>query len=290
MDAGPKPRVTTKLERMTPKRAHKYLALFGKNRKISPGWVTYLANEIKAKRWLVTNSGIGFNKKGEGDDGQHRLKAVIEANCDVWMNVTRGLDKGTKNVIDINRIRKPQDVLMINGIDLGPGAGAVIKQLRYGGQPATQRVPHTELLDWARKASDGVRFVNAAFNKKAIRSITVAPVVAVLIRAYYARPNDHERIQRFAQVLALGHGARGDEQTRASFCTEFDAALKLKEFLEKAKASDTWMLTGDRHYKTEKMLQCYLDGIPTPKVIGPRKELFPLPWDDGVSVKSVQER
>jgi hypothetical protein len=117
----------TKIETITPEYAIEVLETKNpRNRTVSEGIVQAYATDIKNKKWLTTHQGIAFDEKGNLIDGQHRLWAVVFANQEVEMNVTRdipmktvrnGIEVYTMDTIDRNRPRTMgQQMSLCHGI------------------------------------------------------------------------------------------------------------------------------------------------------------------------------
>jgi hypothetical protein len=94
----------TKVEIITPKMAMDWLEHHNpKNRPISETTVQSYAQDMKNKRWLLTHQGIAFNEDGHLIDGQHRLWAIVMADVEIEMSVTRGIPRlEIKNGVEIN--------------------------------------------------------------------------------------------------------------------------------------------------------------------------------------------
>lgn len=91
----------TNVETITPTKAKEWLSFVKNNRTISQRAVDRYANAMKAGQWLTTHQGIAFDENGTLLDGQHRLMAVIEANTNVSMQVTRGLPVSYNNGVEL---------------------------------------------------------------------------------------------------------------------------------------------------------------------------------------------
>lgn len=102
-----------KLVRITPKLAKFYLASNTTNRPVRKNWVHQLAEIIKLGAWQITHQGIAFDTKGNLQDGQHRLMAIIEADIPVDMYVATGTPEKAFTVIDQGVKRSVGDVLRV---------------------------------------------------------------------------------------------------------------------------------------------------------------------------------
>src|SRR4051812_19944132 len=107
----------TVFERITPRLAQQYLNTMVKNRSLRRSSVKGYARDMAAGSWQTSHQGIAFDVNGKLVDGQHRLAAIIEAGVAVQMAVTRGLDEGAIEAIDVGIRRGVHDVLKISGIE-----------------------------------------------------------------------------------------------------------------------------------------------------------------------------
>lgn len=100
---------------VTPKLAAQWLELNKGNRPLNPTTVARYVYQILEGAWQVTGDAIKFNTRGELIDGQHRLKAVVEAKKPIKTCVTRGVDPSAFQVLDVGRTRTLHDLLSISG-------------------------------------------------------------------------------------------------------------------------------------------------------------------------------
>lgn len=136
--------IITRVWHVDQARAEKFLALFrqpergvkGTNRKFSPIVVNKYAFEMLAGRWQFTHQGLAFinlidSGTAEGKDGEHRLRALIQActkgaarggvtldpNPDLALDfmVTEGLDQASWRAMDIGKSRTPGDFMASDG-------------------------------------------------------------------------------------------------------------------------------------------------------------------------------
>lgn len=103
------------VETITPKLAEKWLAMNTENRPMSPRHVKLLAKQIREGRWQLNYETIKFDENGRLMDGQHRLKAIMEADRAVRSAVAREVDTQAFSTIDTGRRRMGNDVLAIAG-------------------------------------------------------------------------------------------------------------------------------------------------------------------------------
>ena len=129
----------TEVETIDADKAREYLAsnpLFesgrkGTNRPLSVRVVNNYAKEMLYGNWMLTHQGIAFDTKGKLRDGQHRLEAIVQAategaidgefklepnpNIKIELEVTRGVDPKTFDVIDVGRGRSSSQILAMSG-------------------------------------------------------------------------------------------------------------------------------------------------------------------------------
>lgn len=105
----------TVIESVSPGMAKAYLALSRGNRNLRKIWVTQLARDMKAGRFLLSHESIAFLQDGSLFDGHHRLEAVVESGKTVEMRVTRGVSESCIHVVDRGRGRTTTDAYQISG-------------------------------------------------------------------------------------------------------------------------------------------------------------------------------
>ena len=104
--------ITTRLEEITPELAKRYLACNVKeNRSLSGTTVAKYAADMVNGDFVINNSAICFNDLGQLIDGQHRLKACVQAGVPFKTFVTRNLPAESYKVIDTGRPRDAKAAL-----------------------------------------------------------------------------------------------------------------------------------------------------------------------------------
>lgn len=106
--------ITSKIEKVGPPQAEKFLDTMKLNRKLSSQRVTQLADQMKEGLWVFDGSPIRFNEAGELVDGQHRMWAIIEAEHETEFLVVRGVEKKAMATMDTGKSRSFSDVLGLN--------------------------------------------------------------------------------------------------------------------------------------------------------------------------------
>lgn len=192
-------------EKITPEKAREYLKMSAGNRRLRKSNIQALARDIKAGKFQETHQGIAFDTNSRLIDGQHRLHAIILANKPVTLLVTRGAMPTSKFVIDNNAPRDACDVFHFLGLaPTGNGSpfqyiGVLTQLIR--GKLALRKLSNEELHALAIKYRDPICAVLNLF-PRTLRHVSVAPVLAPIIRATLVRPTAKEKIMRFAEVLS----------------------------------------------------------------------------------------
>lgn len=102
-------------ETVTPEQAEAWLGRNKRNRHIRQSLVQQYARDMKDGNWPYTGDAIRFDTDGNLLDGQHRLKAIVEAGVPLDIEVIRGLAPETQNVMDTGAKRTYGDMLALHG-------------------------------------------------------------------------------------------------------------------------------------------------------------------------------
>lgn len=226
----------TRVEKMlvTPALATKWLTETQHgNRPLSNSRVQEYAGEMAKGQWRLTHQGVAFDAEGNLVDGQHRLWAVIESGCSVYMFVAFGLSKECVIEIDGGRPRNIADRLGYCGIETNKSRVSIVRVmlLHYYAQ---QRGAADGEYSWA--TPNGVRIrtetiatfhelvrpaVDFAVDRAGSGKSKHACVCAAVACAWYTQ--DHERLELFQQILQTGEVHQGSD----------NAAIKFRDFLLK---------------------------------------------------------
>jgi hypothetical protein len=121
-----------------------------RNRKVSYSHALKIADEIAHGRWTLTHQGGGFNKRGDLEDGQHRLGGVVIAGQPIQMLIVVDLEDDLFKKIDSGKLRSVASSFQLAGHNgQSPVLGTTIKTLA---------IPYDEgaMADYHEK---GVRWV-----------------------------------------------------------------------------------------------------------------------------------
>ncbi|MFJ2882393.1 hypothetical protein ACIQGT_14260 [Streptomyces sp. NPDC093108] len=118
---------------VTPALAAEWLRHNTHNRNLRTRRVTDYARDMVAGRWHLNGEAIKFAgdhmNGGVVLDGQHRLRAVIEAGADVMMVVVSGLPMETQETMDMGVKRTTADVLGLRGESNSPVLAAILRRV-----------------------------------------------------------------------------------------------------------------------------------------------------------------
>lgn len=164
--------LVSRTERITPKIARQWLDdQHVRQRPVAQARVHAYAADMKAGRWQQTGESIKFDNDGQLLDGQHRLRAIIEAGATIEVMVVRGLPRESFFAIDTGKTRGGGDALAIDGTDTGISkivatAASMSIAYRRGAQPVSSqhRPTNREVVEFVRSHPDiveAVRFVHA---------------------------------------------------------------------------------------------------------------------------------
>jgi hypothetical protein len=112
---------------ITVDRAVALLARNDSNRSIISNGVHEWAETLRRGDWKVNGEPIIVSDKGELNDGQHRLTAVIETGITMHTLVVFGVSRESRKTVDTGRKRTPGHVLGMSGVPQASAVAAAIK-------------------------------------------------------------------------------------------------------------------------------------------------------------------
>ena len=115
------------IETITPQMAQVYLTHNTDNRKLRDNTVSFYAKQMRQGDWQLNGDCIRFAKNGRLIDGQHRLKACIEAGVPFTTLVVRGLDGESQITMDKPVMRTSADTFRFGGIPNAASLSSIIK-------------------------------------------------------------------------------------------------------------------------------------------------------------------
>lgn len=115
------PNLVIGVETISPKLAAEWLKANRLNRPVRQAHVNFLAREIEEGKWQLNGQAIIICENEDVLDGQHRLKAIIEAGVSIKTLVIYGVKKEAFKTIDTGIVRTSSDALVV----FFPGRGSL---------------------------------------------------------------------------------------------------------------------------------------------------------------------
>ena len=204
---------------ITPKRAAELLNKNVNNRSLRMKRVALYKSEMLNNNWKSNGIPIIIGNDGELKDGQHRLKACIDANKTMKDVVVINLPKAQANCYDIGAQRSAKDIAKFEGLDETPffrnlNMFAAVN-IAIAGNAWTRSYSKINLIQEMQKHYDACEFVyNKIFcsvssrNKAKTRKSSIG---AAIFNAYISG-YDREKLERFCEVLTYGIVKEDTEQ------------------------------------------------------------------------------
>ena len=259
----------TQVLNVTPELAARWLATVNpSNRQIRPAHVEKLARDIRMGQWQLTHQGIAFSRDHLLLDGQHRLKAIVQAGLTVQMNVTFNMTPGALIAIDKNVIRSDADALNLTGMcgRVTEEQMATLRAMLCGLRGIAVLTP-ADMQQAMLRHKNVIEFAHQQLPKGARRrGIAHRIPRAVVARAWYSA--DLERLMQFCAVLRTGIASHPDDQPAAMLYT----------YLINSSGSSLAQLR-DRYTKTEQALSSFMLMDQLPRLRSANRELFAIPED-----------
>ena len=83
--------------------------------------------DMRAARWVFNGEPIIISKDGLVNDGQHRLRALVEANCTLPMLFVFGVERDTRLTVDQGTARTAADYLGMEGVENSAAAAGIAR-------------------------------------------------------------------------------------------------------------------------------------------------------------------
>jgi hypothetical protein len=139
---------------VTPAIAGRWLQTNRRNRILRPHLIKRYAQQMREGRWTLNGECIKFTASGYLLDGQHRLRAIIEADVPVVLEVRVGLPESAGLTIDTGAVRTATDVISMRGLTQWESrvmAGAIrllLNHERSGAMWSVARVDNRDVDDY----------------------------------------------------------------------------------------------------------------------------------------------
>jgi len=196
---------------VTPAMAEQWLTCMPKNRRLSLPWVATIARDIKEGRWKVNGDTIRFSSEGHLIDGQHRLRAVIEAGCMVMVEVKVNLPPDAIHMIDVNRKRTTGDVLVMAGVTNANNASSIAKMALEFISNRTTTLERPSSLEIQQFVFDNPYIVELAGSAHTYRGPMTATSLGTVLFLANQRGLYNDEVEQF--LVGVGRGElleRGD--------------------------------------------------------------------------------
>lgn len=250
------------VENITPEMAKVYLGENGINRNISLSRVNCFADDMKKGNWQLNGEGIHFNTKGVLINGQHRLSAIIKANCIVPMLVIRNVPDEV-NLYDRGRNRNIVDSFIISGMskDVANATNVAIAKLYYYVHTGNSQVSESAIMNFLVRYEESLKKIHYMCNTKGSSkgyrvNIRNASITLALLHALESEV-DANVLQRFVEVLRTG--MHNGEQEFAATTLRNDLIQGIKDMSRNSAARKY------ASFKVEKSISDFVEGYPRKK-------------------------
>jgi len=141
--------VKTKIVVVSPHLASRWLERNRRNRRVREDRVTRYAEQIEDGEWMLSPDAIAFDYNGSLINGQHRLKAIIEANEPAPFIVAIGLEPDAFKISDVGVKRTGGDILRIEGFKNPEELAAATRLMVLWSQDRSTRPTRTRTSETA---------------------------------------------------------------------------------------------------------------------------------------------
>jgi hypothetical protein len=222
---------------ITPAIAEQLLERNRDNRNPKQRKIEVFAEDMRNKRWRLTNQGIGVDRNGVLVDGQNRLMAGVLANTDFPTLLVTGLDPQAREVVDTGTARTFADVLRMAGkTSVMQLSGGVTLRVRYEtlvrlGKPyrsfdakvTRQALGHSAMLEYLEKTESLEEALHSLHLWRG--AFPSLPASAVLAFESMALESDQDALAEFRDSIVHGANLQAG-----------DPRLVLRNFLARAGA------------------------------------------------------
>ena len=248
--------------------AKSWLGKYNKrNRHVRDGAIKNYADDMKEGRWELTHQGIAFYEDGVLADGQHRLMAVVRANCDVPFMVTHGLPKKSGAVLDQHSKRQAHDAIAIGGLAEGTNRNivAIARFLMSNMGTTTKPKSVHDIAGFIKKYYEVLHKVDRMVISKK-RQVTHAGILSVYVCALLAGESE-EKIARFSKVMYTGEPAGPHE----------NAAIRLREYLLMTPNAWVGSIRAETCKRAMRALQAFIKEQPLGRLAAPAEFIYAVP-------------
>jgi len=268
--------------KVSPELAKEMLKRNKSNRKYSDARAEKLAEDMRNGLWRRTGEAISFKSDGELLSGQHRLNAIIKSGTTQEFAVSFCSDNDATMYEGMGVRFTANDHLARNGFSnlAMANGGAVIRHMRFALNNPRGGMRAHEVIAFAKKYEEAVSFATECFKGIKDRRVAIAPILAVIARAYCAKPSKRSEIKKFCSILRDGVIPKNPTGSPVVLEDRDRCPMFLRETLiqqRNHKAADI----SQTYRKAETALARYLYNKDlNARLVGSRDELFPIPEDE----------
>lgn len=206
------------------------------NRNIRQTKVLQYEADMRAGRWTFNGEPIIVSKDGLINDGQHRLRAMVEANCTIPILFVFGLERETRLTVDQGALRTAGDFLGMEGVENATVCAAIARMMiaiereRWARLYRPNDVPTAEIRLRVGSDPDVAAAANYAVgNAKFTKAFCVPAIVGVAYYMLHTVNSVDARI--FMDQVCVGEGLNRESPAYASR----DALLSLGRGMQGAR-------------------------------------------------------
>lgn len=215
-----KSEVFSEVTTLTPGLATELLKRNPDNRNVRKTKVLQFETDMRADRWTFNGEPLIISKDGLVNDGQHRLRAIVDANVTIPALVVFGVDREARLTVDQGAARTAADYLGMEGVE-NAATAAVIARLVI----AIERESHARLYREsdvtnvevrARVAGDPKIGEAAQYAQSVYRYTKAFAATGIVGAAFYLLSEVHPRdAKEFMDAVCIGEELKRDSPAYA---------------------------------------------------------------------------
>ena len=191
-----------------------------RQRNLNPRKVEKYARQILAGLWGLTHQGIAIDIDGNVIDGQHRLKAIYEANPQekVPVLIVSGLPRNSITSIDDPYKRTSAQAATISGFEEATnGRMAIARAMLWScSSYYLPEFSNKEIVKIYSKFEEPILFASRSFKNFGSQPVKGSPIRAAVARAWYHA--DRVRLEDFLRVMDTGITGSKSEEDSSAIC------------------------------------------------------------------------
>lgn len=197
---------------ITPQMAREMLERNTRNRKIRPSRIARYATDMKAGLWALNGETIIFDWNGDLGNGQHRLRAVIEADIPVDFMVIEGVDPKSFGTMDGGMSRTAGDVLSMRSVANASAVAAMLRiAINYRDEKPISAARTNSELEEALNEEPTIEAYAQQHNSFIGYCHSTVPLAACFIAERFGDRHQAPMIQAFITGVGLGANLNVDD-------------------------------------------------------------------------------